>query len=81
MEVRFVERTVTPPVVDSKALLGLFADILYHKGLLCYEEMEALMDIRSNHDIYAFSEKLLRGEFNVYKRGEIYLESLAESAD
>lgn len=67
--------------MDPKVLISLFADIMYEKGMLCYEEMEALLDIKSVEDTYAFSEKLLRGDFNVYKRGEIYLESLAKSAE
>jgi hypothetical protein len=67
--------------IDIKVAIGLFADILYDKGLLCFEEMDALLNISSAEDAYAFSDKLLRGEFNVYKRGEIYLESLAKSAE
>lgn len=67
--------------MDAKLLIGLFADIMYDKGMLCYEEMEALMDIKSAEDVFVFSERLLRGDFNVYKRGEIYLESLAKSAE
>lgn len=67
--------------MDPRIIIGLFADILYSKNLLCFEEMDALLEIKSAEDVYAFSDKLLRGDFNVYKRGEIYLDSLAQSAD
>ena len=67
--------------IHPKTLISLFADILYDKNLLCYEEMEALQDITSTEDVYAFSDKLLGGGFNVYKRGEVYLDSLAKSAE
>jgi hypothetical protein len=58
--------------MDGKVVLGLLADILYIKGHICYDEFEALQEVRNEHDVYAFTERLLRGEFNVYKRGEHY---------
>lgn len=58
--------------MDSRAVLGLLADILYIKGVICYDEFEAIQDISCEQDCYLFTEKLLRGEFNVYKRGEHY---------
>lgn len=67
--------------MDTRVIIGLFADIMYNKGLLCFEEMDALLEITSAEEAYIFSDKLLRGDFNVYKRGEIYLESLASSAE
>jgi hypothetical protein len=58
--------------MDGKVVIGLIADILYIKGHICYEEFESLQDVRNEQDVYAFTEKLLRGEFNVFKRGEHY---------
>lgn len=58
--------------MDVKTLIALFADILYIKGIICFEELDGLFDIRNEKDVEAFTEKLLRGEFNVYKRGEHY---------
>lgn len=58
--------------MDGKLAIGLFADILYIKGILCYEELEAIQDIKNAEDVGAFIERLLRGDFNVYKRGEVY---------
>lgn len=56
----------------DKLLIALFADILYIKGIICYDEFEALMDLKDPSDLDDFTEKLLRGEFNVYRKGEHY---------
>ena len=48
------------------------ADILYMKKIICYDELEALLDAKNEQDIYAFTDRLLRGEFNVYRKGEHY---------
>ena len=64
--------------MDAKIVIQLFADILYDKGLLCFEEMDTLLSITNTQDAHEFSERLLRGEFNVYKRGEIYSESISK---
>lgn len=59
--------------MDAKIVIALFADILYMKGIICFEELDAIFDIRNEQDVQAFTERLLRGEFNVYKRGEHYI--------
>ena len=64
--------------INVKAAINLFADILYAKGLLCFEEMDALLDISNQQDVYNFSERMIRGDFNVYKRGEVYTESISQ---
>ena len=56
----------------DKLAIGLIADILYMKKIICFEELEALLDAKSPTDIYAFQERLLRGDFNVYRKGEHY---------
>ncbi len=61
----------------DKVLLKFFADVLYLKGLLCYEELEAIMDVQSLSDLDGIFEKMYRGEYNVYKRGEPYVEQVA----
>lgn len=63
----------------DKLVLGLLADILYIKGIICYEEFEAINDIKSPTDVDDFIEKMLRGEFNVYRKGESYIEYLARN--
>lgn len=54
----------------DKLILKFIADVLYLKGLLCYEELEAIMEVRNPSDLDDVFEKMIRGEFNVYKRGE-----------
>lgn len=56
----------------DKLLLKFMADVMYMKGLLCFEELEAIYDAKSPADLEAIFEKMIRGEFNVYKRGEPY---------
>lgn len=56
----------------DKVVLKFFADVLYLKGLLCYEELEAIMEATNPSDLEVIFEKMYRGEYNVYKRGEPY---------
>lgn len=57
---------------DAKLIIGFLADILYQKEILCYDEFIAIDELRTPVDLQEFLEKMLRGEFNVYKRGETY---------
>lgn len=56
----------------DKLVIQLFADILYIKGIICYDEMDTIMKMKTPQDVEAFTERLLRGEFSAFKRGEIY---------
>lgn len=59
-------------MMDGRVAIQLLADLLYIKGIICYDEFEYLLDIRTSKDAEQFTEKLLCGDFNVYKRGEHY---------
>jgi hypothetical protein len=61
----------------DKLVLKFFADILYLKGLLCSEELEAIMDVTKPSDLDVIFEKMFRGGYNVYKRGEPYTDYAA----
>lgn len=56
----------------DKVLLKFFADVLYLKEQLCSEELEDIYDAKSPSDLDDIFEKMMRGEYNVYKRGESY---------
>jgi hypothetical protein len=56
----------------DKLAIGFMADILYLKGILCWEEFEEIQRITEPADLQKFVDKFIGGEFNVYKRGEIY---------
>jgi hypothetical protein len=58
--------------IMDKTLLQFFADVLYLKGLLCYEELEAILEAKNPSDLEGIFEKMLRGEYNVYRKGEPY---------
>lgn len=54
----------------DKLTLGFLADLLYCKEVICYEEFEAIQAATQPSDLDVITDKILRGEFNVYKRGE-----------
>jgi hypothetical protein len=54
----------------DKTVIGFLADVLYIKEVICYEEFEAIQDCKTPMDLDAVFEKMMRGEFNVYRRGE-----------
>lgn len=56
----------------DKLVLKFFADVLYLKGILCFEELEAIGDAKNAEDLERIFERMYRGDFNVYKRGEPY---------
>lgn len=57
----------------DKLMIGFMADVLYIKGIICYEEFEAMMDARVPSDLEVIVEKMLGGNFNGYKKGESYI--------
>ncbi len=64
---------------DWKLAIGFMADILYIKGIICAEEMEAIQEVQWPMDLQRIVEKMLRGEFNVYKRGATVLGDYLQS--
>lgn len=58
--------------MDVKELLKFIADVLYMKGIICYEEIDAIYDVRNGDDLEKIVEKMNDGSFNVYKKGEGY---------
>jgi predicted metal-binding protein len=56
----------------DKVLLKFFADVLYLKEQLCSEELEDIYEAKTPIDLDNIFEKMMRGEYNVYKRGETY---------
>ena len=61
----------------DKLTLGFIADLLYYKGILCYEEVEAIFDAKNASDLQVIVDKVMNQEFNVYKRGEHYDNSVS----
>lgn len=58
----------------DKLTLGFIADVLYLKGIICFEELDAIMNATNPTDLEVIFEKMFRGEFNVYRKGEPYTE-------
>ena len=61
----------------DKLTLGFLADVLYYKGIICYEEVEAIFDAKNAQDLQVIIDKMMNQEFNPYKRGEHYDQSVA----
>lgn len=57
----------------DKLVLGFMADVLYLKGIICFEEFEDIMNVKHPSDLQDIVDRLLRGKYNAYKRGEGYV--------
>ena len=60
-------------MTDFKLAIGMFADVLYIKGIVCYEEYNDMMEIKQPSDIDVIIDNMLSDKYNVYKRGETYV--------
>jgi hypothetical protein len=58
--------------MTGKSVVGFLADVLYLKGFICYDEFEDIMNAHNDVDLGVIVEKMLRSEYNVYKKGESY---------
>jgi hypothetical protein len=59
----------------DKTVIGFLADVLYIKGIICLDEFETIMDAKRPSDLGDIVERMLRDDFNPYKRGEGYVTS------
>ena len=59
--------------IDGKLVLGFLADVLYIKGIICLDEFETILEAKNAQDVGDIVERMLRGDFNAYKRGEGYI--------
>lgn len=57
----------------DKVVLKFLADVLYVKGFIYFDEFEDIMDASTPEDLDVIVDKMLRGEYNAYKRGEGYV--------
>lgn len=55
----------------DKILLKFFTDVLYLKGVLCYDEFDDIMDCSRPEDLDNVFEKMMRGNYNSYRRGDL----------
>jgi hypothetical protein len=63
-------RTQKGGIRMDKLTIGFLADVLFIQGVICFEEFEAIQNAKSPSDLEDIIEGMLRGDFNVYKRGE-----------
>lgn len=64
----------------DKITLKFFADILYIKKTICFEELEEIMEAKDFSDLDVIIDKMLRGDYNALKRGEGYLQYASDSS-
>jgi hypothetical protein len=57
----------------DKTSIGLLADVLYIKGIICYEEFEDIMNAITPQDLDKVVEGMLTDKYNVYRKGEAYI--------
>lgn len=57
----------------DKITLGFLADVLYIKGIICFEEFEAIQEVCKATDIDQIVENMLRGVYNGKRKGESYI--------
>jgi len=55
----------------DKVVLKFIADILYIKGIILFEELEAIYEAKSFSDLDTIVKKIEGGEYRVF-RGETY---------
>lgn len=58
--------------MDGKLAIGFIADVLYFKGIINAEELEAIYDVKNPSDLQIIVDKMVRGEY-FGKRGEGYI--------
>lgn len=54
----------------DKIILKFIADVLYLKGIICFQEFEAIMESTNPSDLDAIVERIFREEYNGYIRGD-----------
>lgn len=54
----------------DKIVLKFFADVMYLKGVLCFEELEDIMEACIPEDLDDIFENMVRGNYNAYVRGD-----------
>jgi hypothetical protein len=59
--------------IMDKVVIKFIADLLYCKDLIFFEEFEAIMEAKKPEDLDVIIDKILRGEYRGYKKGESYL--------
>lgn len=57
----------------DKIVLKFLADILYLKGSICFEEYDDILESKDYSDLDNIVEKIIRGDYNVYRKGEGYV--------
>lgn len=58
--------------MTGKSVLGFIADVLYIKGVINYDEYESIVECKDDVELGVIVERLLRSDFNAYKKGESY---------
>ena len=55
----------------EKVTIKFFADVLYLKGVICFDEYEDIMECCTPECLDRVIEKMFKDEYNPYLRGEI----------
>lgn len=55
----------------DKITIKFFADLMYIKGIICFDEYEDIMSCCTEGCLDKVIEKMLKDEYNPYLRGDI----------
>lgn len=57
----------------DKLAIGFLADVLYIKGIICFEEFSDMQEVKCAADLGNITDKMLKQGYNAHKRGEGYI--------
>lgn len=55
----------------DKIILKFLVDVLYLNNIICYDEYDDIMECKVPSDLDDVFEKMMRGKYNTYRRGEV----------
>lgn len=55
----------------DKIVLKFIADLLYVKGMLYFEEFDAIMNVKSPSDLDDIIDNMMREVYSPYKKGDM----------
>lgn len=65
----------------DKILLKFVSDVMYLKGVINFDELEDIMNCCDAFDLDMVFDKMMRGEYNAYRRGDFTITDGGESTE
>lgn len=66
-------------MISTPAAIQFFANAMYLKGLIYYDELQDILDAKNDEDFDVIFEKMFRDEYRPnMKRGEAYVRGIID---